>query len=372
MRIFGIFTNDFFQMNEQFKAHIALVLAQLCFSGFHICASIVLRPENHVDPLVFAMYREILACICMYAVMRHSRNLAQQRIYPRQGDFIPLLICGLCSYCNVVGSLFALEYLRPTEFSIMQPLNPIIAAALNWRIEKFSVMRLFGVAVAVGGAILVQLQLDPGTQSAASTKNTDANSTLGFVIAFIQVASMATLITIQRHSLQEDDYHPAAFTATYYAIGTLLTLVSFVFKIGTDSGMPTARQVFVPSAIVWVGLLYASIFATTYPFNAFSYAGKFLSAGVVSVHLALQPIFTSALSFMFLGIPVTVAEVFGGLLVIIGLLISLKYTISVPLRDAAAIRYAGLGDDGEKESAGWRDSVEDSCVPVEGLVQTAK
>lgn len=72
----------------------------------------------------------------------------------------------------------------------------------------------------------------------------------------------------------------------------------------------------------WLGLGYATIFATLYAYNAYSWAGKRVSPAITTVYNTLQPVGTSVLSVIFLHHTVTLPEIVGGLLVMIGLIIT--------------------------------------------------
>ena len=72
----------------------------------------------------------------------------------------------------------------------------------------------------------------------------------------------------------------------------------------------------------WLGLGYATIFATLYAYNAYSWAGKRVSPAITTVYNTLQPVGTSILSVVFLHHAVTLPEIIGGLLVMIGLIIT--------------------------------------------------
>lgn len=72
----------------------------------------------------------------------------------------------------------------------------------------------------------------------------------------------------------------------------------------------------------WLGLGYATIFSTLYAYNAYSWAGKRVSPAITTVYNTLQPVGTSVLSVIFLHHVVTLPEIVGGLLVMIGLVIT--------------------------------------------------
>ena len=72
----------------------------------------------------------------------------------------------------------------------------------------------------------------------------------------------------------------------------------------------------------WLGLGYASVFATLYPYNAYSWAGKQLVPGLTTIYCTFQPIGTIALSFLIFASVITLPEGLGAGLVIAGLLVT--------------------------------------------------
>ena len=72
----------------------------------------------------------------------------------------------------------------------------------------------------------------------------------------------------------------------------------------------------------WLALTYATLFATLYAYNAYSWAGKRVSPAITTVYNTLQPVGTSLLSFIIMGTVVNIAEVLGGILVMGGLIVT--------------------------------------------------
>jgi len=301
-------------------AHAACFFAQLGFSGFHVVAALVLVSD--VDPLGFALWREFMACCFMLAVAmgtyRSNQDLQSIRC-PQRRDWLVFIIIGCCSCCNVVGSLFALSLLRPTQFAVMQPLQPIIAFVFNSRQEILTWQRGLGVLLAVAGAVSVQL---PHLLNSTNDEEGGGDVTLGFVIASVQVMSMATLVSLQKPLLQIDCYESATFTLIYYFIGALFTLV-FVARQEMEPGVGSQLSPWSLSVSVWLGVTYAAIFATTLPFNFFSFAGKHLPASTITLYVALQPLLTAVLSVVVLDAKVTFEDLVGALLVVVGLALTL-------------------------------------------------
>ena len=72
----------------------------------------------------------------------------------------------------------------------------------------------------------------------------------------------------------------------------------------------------------WLALAYACVFATVYAYNAYSWAGKRVSPAITTIYNTLQPVGTSTLSVVLLGTVITLPEIVGGMLVMVGLVIT--------------------------------------------------
>lgn len=114
-------------------------------------------------------------------------------------------------------------------------------------------------------------------------------------------------------------YTPAVVTLVYYSIGAVYTL--FLTCAWAYSLVPN-DFIFHSELLPWLALAYAATFATFYPYNALSWAGKQLTPGATTVYCTFQPIGTILLSFIILGAVITLSEGLGAVLVIIGLVVT--------------------------------------------------
>jgi len=291
-----------------FVPHLALIFTQLCFSGWHILSSLALG--NGANPLVFAFYREITAsiCMCIYVYFLHI----EFRIYKE--DICRYVFLGFCSFVNVVGSVFALDYISPTKYALFQPTIPCIATLLSitLRLEKITILKLLGIALAFAGAVIVTLWDPDGNLNA-----NDSNPTLGLILVICQVTCMASLIVFQKPLLSK--YEPVLLTFAYYSIGSLFTCVMMLIWI---PWLTAPDMYFNHKLWPWLTLIYAVLFPTFFAYNAYSWAGKRLIPSVTTVYSTLQPVGTGILSYVVLDQQITVGYIVGGIVVIIGLFVT--------------------------------------------------
>jgi drug/metabolite transporter (DMT)-like permease len=250
----------------------------------------------------------MIAAAMMFAVVKFTN----QKIAIQPEDRLRFLLLGFFSFVNVVGAILALNYISATRFAIFQPCIPCIATVISifMGLEPISYFKLGGIALAVSGAILSEAWKDGN-----SNDDDEKDVTLGSIIVSIQVTGMACLVVFAKPILPK--YNSAVTTLLYYSIGTFYTIILFAVLSFTF----TAQDLYFDgSTLPWLGLAYASSFATLYPYNALSWSGRHLSPSTTTVYSTFQPVGTMILSLIILNKIVTTPELVGGALVILGLI----------------------------------------------------
>ncbi len=69
-------------------------------SVIHLFLSSVAARESEADPFIFVLYREVLACIILIAII----NLQGHKIQIDRVDYRRFAFLGVCSFVNVVGA----------------------------------------------------------------------------------------------------------------------------------------------------------------------------------------------------------------------------------------------------------------------------
>lgn len=297
------------EQTKQYISHGLLLSSQLCFSGWHIVGSLSMK--DGASPFVFALYRELFASVVMFFIVRF---VTHHPLYILPEDRKRFLILGFFSFVNVVGAMLSLNYISATRFAIFQPCIPCIATVISIIIglEPFTYIKLIGICLAVGGAITTEAWKEGGDGD-----DDEKGVTLGSIIVSLQITAMACLVVFVKPILPK--YNSTITTFFYYSIGTAFTIVLFAVLAFTFT---TDDLYFNGSLLPWLGLVYASIFATVYTYNALSWGGRHLSPSTTTVYSTFQPVGTMILSFIIMGDVVTTPELLGGALVVLGLIVT--------------------------------------------------
>lgn len=289
--------------------HLLLALVQLAFSGWHILGSLALK--DGADPLAFAAYREIIASIVMLFIIWHNK---QSVFVIKSEDYFRFCCLGFCSFVNVVSAILSLTYISATRYSLFQPSIPCVATAISIAVgvEPFSWIKAIGILLAVGGAVLIDTW-----DTSGSSDTEESNVMLGSVMVSVGVCAMASLMVFQRPLLSK--YESVVVTFGYYSIGTVITLFMCACW---QSRFNSQSFTFGGATLPWIALVYASVFATAFTYNTYSFVSKSLSPSIVTIYSTLQPVGTAVLSLILFGRVISLSEGVGGFIVALGLAIT--------------------------------------------------
>lgn len=260
------------------RVHLALLVAQLSFGGFHVVAKAVL---SELAPLALAGLRVALATPILAAMAwRHDRFVPSRRDLP-----VLALLGGLGVFGNQVLFIVGLKHTTATNASILMTSLPVfaVAAAAVLGIERIGPRRLAGILLSVAGALVL---VNPFRFSAGS------RTTLGNGLILLNALCYALFLVLQRPVLLRIPWR---------------TLVAWSFFLGGAgillvSGPALARMD--PARVstgTWLGVAYVVLFASVLAYALNSWAVRRSSPALVAAYSTLQPLVTSALAAGFLG-----------------------------------------------------------------------
>lgn len=293
--------------------HIALVIAQLLFSGYQVLGSIVLS-NGTADPVLFSLYRALIAVVVLYSIVRY----ANVPIEIESEDYYRFIALGFFSCLNVVGNTLALQYISATRFSIFQPSVPCIATMVSiiLGMEAFTLTKLVGITLSVGGAVMVE------TWHANSSNTSEANIPVGSFVVAVQCTSLALLIVLQKPLTVK--YNTKVVTFVYYTVGTVFVLLVCLGWVAAKGEVSPAFFALNYDETAWLVMMYSAALCTAFSYNAIGWASKLLSPSLTTLYCTIQPIGTILLSLVILNSMITVPEGVGTAMVIVGLFITVS------------------------------------------------
>jgi len=210
-----------------------------------------------------------------------------------------VLVYSSAAFTAVLGRIFLRESLGPGKIvAVLLAVGgcALVAGALDFGSWKAGAA---GAAVGVGSGLSYAVYSLLGRS--ASRRGLDPWTTLLYVFAFAALALMA-----------------ADLTSSALTVGRGLPAS---MGLPGSSGGPAALFAPALSPVGWILLAVLAAGPTVLGFGLYLVSLKHLSASVASLVVTLEPLFTAAFAFAFLGERLTAVQAAGGLLIVCGVVL---------------------------------------------------
>jgi drug/metabolite transporter (DMT)-like permease len=296
--------------------YLGLALGVLAVSA----ASIIVRlaQNTNVPSFVIAAYRLTIAALVLapIALLRHRAELASLT----RRDYLLAGLTGLCLGLHFASWFTSLEYTSVASSAVFVTTAPLFVAlfsAVVWR-EKLGMWVVGGLIVSLLGGILIGVS-DVCTMAATGlacpplSEFVQGPAFLGDLLATVGAITFAANILIGSRLRAKLSLIPYIFLA--YSAAAITLIIAAIISGYSFVGYPT-------EAYFWMTLL--ALVPQLIGHSSFNWALRYLPATFVTITTLGEPIGSTILAlFIFQEVP-TPLKLFGGVLILGGILAASK------------------------------------------------
>lgn len=279
---------------KNWQIWMLLVLCNLFWAGNYVFGKYVI---TEITPLWITFSRWVLALFFLFPIAYYFEKLEWKTI--RQ-DWL-LLTCmgglGIIGYNLLLYS--ALAYTTATNAALVSALNPgiIVIVSVFLTGERISKLQAAGFLVSLAGVLII---LTNGKVAHLLQANYNQGDLLMLAAVFVWTA----------YSLISKKLQTPPITAT--AVSSALAVI-MMMPFAASQGINFAAI----KPLALGGIIYIILFPSVCSFVFWNLSVKAVGASKCGVFLNLVPVFTAIISVM-LGENITLAQLFGGLAVFLG------------------------------------------------------
>lgn len=283
-------------MQSNTKAHIAVLFTNIFFTANYSLVKYV--SPSHVGPYGLNVLRVGISLLLFWLVWIMGKTKAGIK----KEHLVRFMLCGLTGVAvNQTLFIKGLTMTSTIHASLLMLCTPLLITLLAFWIlkEKITWAKAAGLALGIGGAVLLIMSKEKSGTSSISGDTLIILNAIAYTFFFILVKPLM------------NEYPPLHVIRWVFTFGFVMILPSGWMQF-SDIQWPLFKWTHLVSltSIVFFGTFLA------YLFNA--YGLRQLGAGVTGSYIYTQPVFTSVIAIMFLSESFTLEKLIAGVLIFAG------------------------------------------------------
>lgn len=285
-------------------AEVVLVAANVVYGTSYVITRLVL---DHVPPATLAFLRLVLGGLVLLLLTGTSARIRLDR--PDRWRIAAMGVVGFAAaFALAHWGLARSTATNAALLIVVEPLTLLVLSPLLLG-ERLSVREQAGAACGLAGALLVVVNGIPGVSVRL------VPHWRGDLLLVLSGVAYAAYSLLGRPVLAR---HPALPVTTR----SILWGIPAVAPVAAQEWLAGRRPVLTGGAVL--GTLYLAVVITALGYLLWNYALERVSAARAAMFLNIQPVVGALLGVAWLGEPMTVFTVVGGLLVVTGLLLTVR------------------------------------------------
>jgi drug/metabolite transporter (DMT)-like permease len=297
-------------MNNNFKAYLMLILCAFFWSGNFIVGKFATLYE--VPPLTLNFFRWLIVWIILIPFT--LRDILEN-IKVVKENFYSLLLMSFTSI-SVFNSVvyYSLNFTQVLNGALMISIIPVLIVFISYifKTEKISFSQIFGLVLSIAGVIIIVTRLD-------FAKLINLNLNKGDLWLLVAMLSWAIYSTMLRTHKTELKY--LSFMSVIISIGLIFLFPQFLFEFYNHQIIRFNIPVFLITS-------YVVLFAGLGSYILWNKAVVIVGPNKAGIFLHLMPVFSSFMAIFLLNEELMNFHIIGAIIIIIGIYLSSKKSLS--------------------------------------------
>ena len=289
------------------SADLVLVVANVVYATSYAATRLTL---DHIPPATLALIRLVIGAVVLIPLAVALRPAAAAPI--ERGDRWSMLWMGVLGFAGAFAfSHWGIARSTATNAALLITVEPISLILLSpWALgERLTRREGVGAALALAGAGVVVVNGIPGVTAAL------VPHWRGDLLLILAGLAYASYSLFGRGVLTR---HPAIAVTAWsiaWGVAAMLPLAALEWSAGAELRL---------TAGALLGVLYLAVLITALGYLAWNWALERVPAPRAAIFLNIQPLVGALLGVYYLGEPLTLFTVAGGVLIVSGLTLTVK------------------------------------------------
>jgi len=247
---------------------------------------------------VIAFYRMLFSVLIMSPLffMKYKHEIKSLN----KKEWMFMSIAGVLLAFHFILWFESLNYTSVASSTVLVTLQPIFALVGTYFFfkENISLKVIVATVVAISGSVLI----------AWGDFKVSGDAFFGDVLALIACALVTGYFLFGQEVRKQLSL--ITYTMVVYSVSTIV-LFAYVLFVGQSFGPYESNE--------WIMFLLLAIVPNLLGHNLFNWAIKYVSTNIISITILFEPIGASLLAFFIFGEFLTLSQIIGGIVVIVGI-----------------------------------------------------
>lgn len=308
---------------KKWSVHASVLWMTVCFSLYAVIGRQTQEARPPVSKLfTFILLRQSLGALVLLILARLREGPLPKCVKSMAWK---LVLCGWIGIgLSQMFFLFGERFTTATTAVTFEPMVPIVTGAVGFAFgtEALTRLKVLGSGVAICGAIVTaRVSNNPEEMQSSSV-----TSQIGISFCIGQVICIAVYLVALK-AIPHKEKYPLWITFFIVCAGALLTCIVFFascYIVAPSLSWDSSMRKFEITTVFVYEVGFAVVFATVQNYLIRTRAAATLSASEIGIYLTLNPPLTALAAHVFLNETIQRSEIYGSVIVALGLWIYLS------------------------------------------------